>query len=233
MTYCKASRLSGTQANGHKQFQNRTRRTTRQWTNYFKTRTSSSGFGWAISTIPGQRCTFPPDTGKKPCVKPMTAFSGGTTRPTRHTSRSPHRTSGQRWDKTLSDTKTSVYDANKGRNRSTRERHWRHFPFRIVQTSGFTLIFLAQCSQRTVTKNLSFALRTLLPSTLWSLRLPTRKLKRWRMPFIETGSQNSVFRHKYIPTEAKNLSISFPLNYSNSWMSDCNHTFWAFIWRES
>ncbi len=112
-------------------------------------------------------------------------------------------------------TKTFAYDASREKNRLTKELHWRHSQFRNIQTSGFMQIFLAQCSQRTVIKNLFSALLTPLQSTLWSLRLPTRRLKRWQTPSTEIGLQNLGFRHRYTQTEAKNSSTNFQPNFSN------------------
>ncbi len=135
------------------------------------------------------------------------------------TSKSQSPNSGQKWGRTSNGIKISVSDAKNERNPQTNELHWRHLPFRIIQTSGFTPIFLAQWSQWTATKNLFSALQTLSPSTLWSLRLPTRKLKWWRMPFTEIGSPNSEFLLKYTLTEEKSSSINCRRNYFSYWMS--------------
>jgi len=66
-------------------------------------------------------------------------------------------------------------------------------------------------------KNSSFAFSS---STLWSLRLPTRRLKRWPTPFKEIGLQNSESRRRYTLTEPRSLSINCRQNYFNCWMSD-------------
>ncbi len=50
---------------------------------------------------------------KKQCARPMTVFSEDTMRLTRRTLKFPLPTFGQKGDKTLSATKTFVYDANK------------------------------------------------------------------------------------------------------------------------
>jgi hypothetical protein len=63
-----------------------------------------------------------------------------------------------------------------GKNQQTKGLHWHLSRYRTFQTSGFTPTFLAQCSQQTVIKNLSFASWTLSLSTLWSLQSPTRRL---------------------------------------------------------
>jgi hypothetical protein len=88
-------------------------------------------------------------------------------------------------------------------------------PIPAVQTSGFTPIFLAQCSQQTVIKNLSFASQMLSLSKLWSLQLPKRKLKWWRMPFSRTGSQNLEFRRRYTLTGARNSSTNSRRSFSS------------------
>ncbi len=93
--------------------------------------------------------------------------------------------------------------------------HWHLCQFRIVQTSRFMPTFLAKFSQQTAIKNSSFALRTLSPSTLWSLRSPTRRLKQWRTPFTEIGLRNLVYLPRYTSTEARSSSISFRRNCSN------------------
>jgi len=153
MKSCRASRHSGTPTDGLKRFQNKIRLTTRPWsTNSFKIKIRSSGPGWMISTTQEQRYTFPRGTGKKPCARPTTASSEDTTRLTKPTLKSLPPTSGQRWGKISSATRTSAYNASNERNWQTRKLHWHLSRSRLVQTSGFTLTFLAQCSQQTVIK---------------------------------------------------------------------------------
>ncbi len=147
-----------------------------------------------ISIIRGRLCTYHPDTGKRPCARLMTEFLEDTMRHTRRTWKYLLLTSGQKWGRTSIDTKVTASDVNNRKNPPTNRHLWHHFPFQNVQISGFMLTSLAQWSQGTVTKNLSFASPMPLPSTLWSLPLPTRMLKRWPTPFTEIGTQNSEFR---------------------------------------
>jgi len=137
-----------------------------------------------------------------------------------HTTKYQRPTSGRRWDKTLNVIKTTAYDANNERSLKSNGHRWQHFRFQTVQTSEFTPTFLAQCSQWTVTKKLSFASWMHLPSLLWSLRLPKSRLKWFLMPFTEIGLQNSGFQCKYTPTEARSSSINCQPNYFDCWMSD-------------
>ncbi len=57
------------------------------------------------------------------------------------------------------------------------------------------------------------------PSTLWSLRLPARMLKRWPTPFKEIGFQNLEFRPRSTQTVARSSSTNSPLSSSNFSMS--------------
>ncbi len=135
--------------------------------------------------------------------------------PTKPTWRSQVPNIGQKWFKTLRNTKTFVFIVNNRRNQQTNGLHWHLYPFLIIQTSKFLQIFLAQWSQRTATKNLCSASQMHSQSTLWSLRLPARMLKQWLTPFMQIGSQNSEFRPKFTSMVERNSSISYQPSFFN------------------
>ncbi len=120
---CKKWIISERKASGQPMSQRLMVITYKTWrSNFFKMQTELSGSASMITNTQEQHYTCPKNSTKWHYARPMTAFSGATTRPTKPTSRSPPPTSGQRCDRTLNDTKTSVYDANREKNRQTRRQ---------------------------------------------------------------------------------------------------------------
>ncbi len=168
-----------------------------------------------ISINQGRLCTSHQDTEKRPCAKLTMELLEDTTQHIKCTSKSPRLISGQKWSKISMTHKLlpSMSATKKINNQRTPLA-----PLPILERPNLRIHADLFGPMITVDSNKKFLVCITDACTKYAV--VTKMLKRWPTPFTEIASPNLEFRPRFTPTEARNLSISSPRSFSNSWMSD-------------